>query len=70
MSCLTCPATFDIPDYEVVVKDVGADPMAGFAGMGGLGGMGGMNEDMRMAMVMNNGGMNPGLMNAENLGTG
>ena len=38
--------------------------------MGGLGGMGGMNEDLMMAMVMNNGGMNPGLMNAENLGSG
>ena len=32
--------------------------------------MGGLNEDMMMAMVMNNGGMNPGLMNAENLGSG
>lgn len=32
--------------------------------------MAGLNEDMRMAMVMNDGGMNPGLMNAEKMQSG
>ena len=43
-----------------------SNPMDMFGGM--MGGMG-ANEDMVMAMHMNN-GMNPGQMNAENLGSG
>jgi hypothetical protein len=64
---LNCPETFEIDNPEEVMKDGEAsNPMDMFGGM--MGGMG-ANEDMVMAMHMNN-GMNPGLMNAENLGSG
>ena len=68
VTCLTCPSTFDLKDEEIVQKDFNLDSNAG--GFGGMGGMGGFNEDMMMAFVMNDGGMNPGLMNAEKLESG
>lgn len=66
VTCLSCPDSFDLKNEEEKYQDFSMDG----AGGGMMNMMGGMNEDMRMAYVMNDGGMNPGQMNAENLQSG